>query len=89
MKTQKLTKKKQAKTVPLTADATDRSKKTVKAQSKPRTDRTSAIELSPITHEKISQRAWSIWMSKGCPSGQDEMHWYQAEQELRMQAYQG
>jgi hypothetical protein len=35
-----------------------------------------------ITHEMIAQRAWAIWISKGCRPGQDEMNWYQAELEL-------
>lgn len=36
-----------------------------------------------ITHEMIAQRAWSIWMSRGCKPGQDEMNWHQAELELK------
>jgi hypothetical protein len=42
-----------------------------------------------IPHETIAERAWSIWMSKGCLPGQDEMNWYQAERELMTEQNKG
>jgi len=34
-------------------------------------------------HEHIAARAKAIWESKGCPSGQDEQIWCEAESQLR------
>ncbi len=34
-------------------------------------------------HAKIAERAYQIWQAAGCPHGQHEDHWYQAERELR------
>ncbi|NQV35094.1 MAG: DUF2934 domain-containing protein [Phycisphaeraceae bacterium] len=36
----------------------------------------------PVAHDMIAQRAWSIWMSNDCVSGQDEPNWSQAVLEL-------
>ena len=58
------------------ADHTARSKQ-AGAESLPDVD-----SPEQIPHETIAERAWSIWMSKGCLPGQDEMNWYQAEREL-------
>jgi len=30
----------------------------------------------------IAERAYAIWIQQGCPDGQDEVHWRQAEAEL-------
>jgi len=37
------------------------------------------------THDDIAQRAYQIYVKKGCASGQCEQNWLQAEQELRSQ----
>jgi len=40
--------------------------------------------LRPVpTHEQIAQCARAIWQSKGCPVGQDEQNWREAETQLR------
>lgn len=39
-----------------------------------------AVELP---HDKITQRAYEIWVRKGRPEGQDEQNWTEAEAELR------
>ena len=31
--------------------------------------------------QRIQQRAYEIWESEGCPSGQDQEHWLRAERE--------
>ncbi len=36
-----------------------------------------------LTHDQIAERAKSIWRQKGCPSGQDEVIWYEAESQLK------
>jgi hypothetical protein len=41
--------------------------------------------VEQIAHERIADRARSIWMSRGCLPGQDEANWYQAERELMME----
>lgn len=38
---------------------------------------------STPTHEEIAKRAEEIYHQKGCPQGQDEQIWLQAERELR------
>lgn len=35
------------------------------------------------THDDIAKRAYEIYVSKGCPEGQSEQIWTQAEQELK------
>jgi len=38
-----------------------------------------------IRHENIARRAYQIWEETGRPEGSEEMHWVQAEHELRAQ----
>ncbi len=38
------------------------------------------------SHEQTALRARAIWQKKGCPQGQDETIWHQAEAELRKEA---
>ena len=35
------------------------------------------------THEEIAERAKAIWQQCGCPSGEDERIWYEAEAQLQ------
>ncbi len=39
------------------------------------------IAAAAPTHEDIAQRAYEIYLEKGCPQGQSEQDWLQAEQE--------
>ena len=34
------------------------------------------------THKQIEDRAREIWQRKGCPGGQDEQNWIEAEAQL-------
>jgi len=36
-----------------------------------------------LTHQQIAQRAREIWRQKGCPVGQDEKNWIEAEAQLK------
>jgi hypothetical protein len=36
-----------------------------------------------ITHQQIEERARKIWQQKGCPVGQDEKNWLEAEAQLK------
>ena len=38
-----------------------------------------------LTHEQVSERARAIWKERGCPSGQDEQNWLEAERQLKME----
>jgi hypothetical protein len=38
-----------------------------------------------LTHEQIAERAKSIWMKRGCPNGQDEKNWQEAEKQLKQE----
>lgn len=79
MKTMKTQKVGKAKGVPV-----DAKEKTGKTQAAAR-NITRVDSPEQVTHETITERAWSIWMSTGCLTGQDETNWYQAERELRME----
>ena len=36
-----------------------------------------------LTHERIAERAWAIWQSRGCRPDEDERNWREAETQLR------
>lgn len=82
MKAVKTGKTKKAKIVPMNSTI-----KTEKKSEKPSQNHIKRVstdsEKLEITHEMIAQRAWSIWMSRGCKPGQEEMNWHQAELELK------
>jgi len=40
-------------------------------------------EPKSIDYDRIAGRAYEIWEREGCPEGQCERHWQQAEMELR------
>ena len=41
------------------------------------------IKDKQITHDEISQRAYEIFVERGCPEGRDMEHWLEAEAQLR------
>jgi hypothetical protein len=46
------------------------------------TSRASAAKAK-LSHEQIASKAYSIWQSQGCPPGQDERNWFEAEAQLK------
>ena len=44
------------------------------------------IAAAAPTHEDIARRAYEIYVEKGCPQGQSEQNWLQAEQEQMNQS---
>jgi len=38
-----------------------------------------------LTHQRIAERAWSIWQNRGCSPGEDERNWLEAETQLRQE----
>lgn len=45
---------------------------------------TAATVVAPTpTYEQIAARAEEIWRQHGCPSGQDDYNWHEAERQLR------
>ena len=36
-----------------------------------------------LTQKQIEERAMAIWQKKGCPAGQDEQNWLEAERQLK------
>ena len=44
---------------------------------------TSAQDRRGPDRQQISQRAREIWEANGCPTGQDEENWLEAEKQLR------
>jgi hypothetical protein len=41
--------------------------------------------IPPLTHEQIAQRAHEIWQSRGCPWGDEDKYWFEAEKQLRQE----
>lgn len=41
------------------------------------------VEANSATYETICSRAYEIWLRKGCPPGQDQENWLEAERELQ------
>jgi|UniRef100_UPI00378485AD hypothetical protein len=37
-----------------------------------------------VTHEEIATRAYFIYISAGCPEGQEMQHWLEAEAQTRL-----
>ncbi len=42
--------------------------------------------LATIGHEQIAQRAFELWVERGCPTGCDSDNWYEAERQLLAKA---
>src|SRR5688572_3212285 len=38
------------------------------------------------THDEIAQLAYEIWQNRGCPDGQDQELWLEAERQLNQRA---
>jgi Protein of unknown function (DUF2934) len=38
---------------------------------------------SDPSHEQLADFAYFIWLSEGCPEGQDKSNWHEAEEQLR------
>jgi hypothetical protein len=60
-----------------------RSKKTDAAHT--HTETIPKAAPSPATAEQIAERAYFLWLERGCPVGSSEQDWFFAEQELRAQ----
>ena len=45
--------------------------------------RDSSEPAMALTHERIAERAWAIWQSRGCRPNEDERNWHEAETQLR------
>ncbi len=69
--TNKTAKAKQKKSTPKAAGA-------AKGNNKP-----AAKPAPTLAYEQIAARAEAIWREKGCPPGQDEQNWHEAERQLK------
>jgi hypothetical protein len=36
-----------------------------------------------VTHDAIAKLAFQKWQKRGCPAGQDQRDWFEAERELK------
>jgi hypothetical protein len=86
----KTNKKPQISTISSRTSSADRSERTValsdpeKPAASPKTSVSYKTDKTPgPTHQQIADRAKEIWRKKGCPAGQDEMNWYEAEAQLK------
>ncbi|MCF7975046.1 MAG: DUF2934 domain-containing protein [Phycisphaerae bacterium] len=67
----------------------EKTNKTTPSKAKPRTTakakkapRKSSKKVATPSYDVIAERAWSIWMDKGCQPGQDEQNWLEAVAQL-------
>lgn len=37
----------------------------------------------PLRVDQVRERAYYLWLEKGCPVGDDQAHWHEAERQLR------
>lgn len=66
-----------------TVPAVKQAKKPVRRGSAaPPVSPTSPEVAGEITHEEIATRAYFIYISAGCPEGQEMQHWLEAEAQL-------
>jgi hypothetical protein len=67
--------------------------KRIKTPSAAKTVGSTNVTAAPAavapTAEKIAVRAYQIWRESGCAHGNDQAHWFRAEQELRASAARG
>ncbi len=42
-----------------------------------------SLQSVPLSHDLIAERARTIWLKRGCPSGHDQENWRNAEAQLR------
>ena len=42
-------------------------------------------QIVTLSHEQIAERAKTLWMNQGCPFGQDEQNWFEAESQLKQE----
>jgi hypothetical protein len=60
-------------------------KKPVRKRSTvPQAPPTSPEVAEEVTHEEIATRAYFIYISAGCPEGQEMQHWLEAEAQTRL-----
>lgn len=61
-----------------------------KAPAAPKADSSNKTAASPAvaapSAETIAVRAYQLWRESGCAHGDDQAHWFRAEQELRAPA---
>ncbi len=41
-----------------------------------------AVQSPQLTHEQVAQRAHDIWQANGCPWGDQDKYWFEAEHQL-------
>jgi len=42
-----------------------------------------ARSAQTLAHDQIAERAKRLWQQRGCPQGQDEYIWHEAERQLK------
>jgi hypothetical protein len=42
-----------------------------------------ALQAVVLSHDLIAERAWALWLERGCMPGQAEQNWHEAESLLR------
>ena len=68
-----------------TRSTTSKSSQTSKTKNNKSASRggTKAATKTTLTYEQIAMRAEHIWRQQGCPAGQDEQNWHEAERQLK------
>jgi Protein of unknown function (DUF2934) len=49
----------------------------------PRTAAAPSPPAPEVTREEIAKLAFQKWQKRGCPNGEDQRDWYEAERELK------
>ena len=86
----KTNKKSETSTAGSRTSSTGRSQRTASSSSSEKSVSSSKTNINSrkerpdvLSQKQIADRAKEIWRKKGCPAGQDESNWYEAEAQLK------
>jgi ribonuclease I len=67
-----------------TTPAVDEPRSAAAASNRSTSERNpSAPSTSAVNHDAIAKLAFQKWQKRGCPNGEDQKDWFEAERELR------
>jgi Protein of unknown function (DUF2934) len=67
-----------------TTPVVDEPRSAAAASNRSASERNPSAPTSAVTHDAIAKLAFQKWQKRGCPSGEDQKDWFEAERELRM-----
>lgn len=66
------------------SSTTSKTEKSSMPQAATKPTSSALMSAKPVSHAEIAQRAYEIWQANGCPEGQQDANWLQAEREIRL-----